>query len=83
MTSDANAIPLPGLPREQRAEPRTGPDPEAAIRRAEELRRGLTGNFRDEAVSSIYARSGAHLAAGRASAAVTRGATGISASIGS
>jgi ferrous iron transport protein B len=28
--------------------------PESVIRRAEELRRGLTGNFRDEAVSSIY-----------------------------
>jgi ferrous iron transport protein B len=28
--------------------------PETVIRRAEELRRGLTGNFRDEAVSSIY-----------------------------
>jgi ferrous iron transport protein B len=27
------------------------------IRRAEELRRGLTGNFRDEAVSSIYAEA--------------------------
>jgi ferrous iron transport protein B len=30
------------------------PDPEQVIRRAEQLRRGLTGNFRDEAVSSIY-----------------------------
>jgi ferrous iron transport protein B len=30
---------------------------EAAIRRAEELRRGLTGNFRDEAVSSVYAEA--------------------------
>jgi ferrous iron transport protein B len=30
---------------------------DAAIRRAEELRRGLTGNFRDEAVSSIYAEA--------------------------
>ncbi len=28
--------------------------PETVIRRAEELRRGLTGNFRDEAVTSIY-----------------------------
>ena len=27
------------------------------IRRAEELRRGLTGNFRDEAVSSLYAEA--------------------------
>jgi ferrous iron transport protein B len=33
------------------------PDPEAVIRRAEELREGLTGNFRDEAVSSIYAEA--------------------------
>ena len=30
---------------------------DAAIRRAEELRRGLTGNFRDEAVSSVYAEA--------------------------
>ncbi len=30
---------------------------EAAIQRAEELRRGLTGNFRDEAVSSVYAEA--------------------------
>jgi ferrous iron transport protein B len=30
---------------------------ELAIRRAEELRRGLTGNFRDEAVSSVYAEA--------------------------
>jgi ferrous iron transport protein B len=30
---------------------------DAAIRRAEELRRGLTGNFRDEAVSSIYSEA--------------------------
>ena len=30
---------------------------EAVIRRAEELRRGLTGNFRDEAVSSVYAEA--------------------------
>jgi ferrous iron transport protein B len=32
-------------------------DPESIIERAEELRRGLTGNFRDEAVSSIYAEA--------------------------
>ena len=30
---------------------------EAVIQRAEELRRGLTGNFRDEAVSSVYAEA--------------------------
>jgi ferrous iron transport protein B len=30
---------------------------DAAIRRAEELRRGLTGNFRDEAVASVYAEA--------------------------
>jgi ferrous iron transport protein B len=30
---------------------------DAAIRRAEELRRSLTGNFRDEAVSSVYAEA--------------------------
>ena len=44
MTTNAEALPLPV-------------DPEAVIRRAEELRRGLTGNFRDEAVSSIYAEA--------------------------
>jgi ferrous iron transport protein B len=33
------------------------PDADAIVRRAEELRRGLTGNFRDEAVSSIYAEA--------------------------
>jgi ferrous iron transport protein B len=61
MTSDANALPLPAVPRkephEERGVSRKGPDPEAAIRRAEELRRGLTGNFRDEAVSSIFAEA--------------------------
>jgi ferrous iron transport protein B len=57
MTSDANALPLQGVRRDERAAPRTEPDPEAAIRRAEELRRGLTGNFRDEAVSSIFAEA--------------------------
>jgi ferrous iron transport protein B len=45
MTTQANAISLGRV------------DPEAVIRRAEELRRGLTGNFRDEAVSSIYAEA--------------------------
>ena len=30
---------------------------DAVIRRAEELRQGLTGNFRDEAVSSVYAEA--------------------------
>jgi ferrous iron transport protein B len=45
VTTNANALPLPLV------------DPEAVIRRAEELRRGLTGNFRDEAVSSVYAEA--------------------------
>jgi ferrous iron transport protein B len=45
VTTDANVLPLPPV------------DPESVIRRAEELRRGLTGNFRDEAVSSIYAEA--------------------------
>jgi ferrous iron transport protein B len=44
VNTNADALPLPV-------------DPEAVIRRAEELRRGLTGNFRDEAVSSIYAEA--------------------------
>jgi ferrous iron transport protein B len=56
MTSDATALPLPGAPTVGR-QTATPTDPETVIRRAEELRRGLTGNFRDEAVSSIYAEA--------------------------
>ena len=55
MSSESNALPLTGLrvpARETR--PGSAPDPEQVIRRAELLRQGLTGNFRDEAVSSIY-----------------------------
>ena len=58
MSTDTQALPLTGLGA-RKPETRTGTagDPEAVIRRAEELRRGLTGNFRDEAVSSIYAEA--------------------------
>jgi ferrous iron transport protein B len=58
MTSDSKTLPLigagPAPPREAAPQPS---DPESVIRRAEELRRGLTGNFRDQAVSSIYAEA--------------------------
>ncbi|MGH9373424.1 MAG: nucleoside recognition domain-containing protein [Vicinamibacterales bacterium] len=58
MTTDSRALPLAGLGTPApRATPARRPDPDAVIRRAEELRRGLTGNFRDEAVSSIYAEA--------------------------
>jgi ferrous iron transport protein B len=56
---DSRAIPLTGGLREK-TEPKKGqlpPDPESVIQRAEQLRRGLTGNFRDEAVASVYAEA--------------------------
>ncbi len=55
VSTESNALPLTGL-RVPAREPKPGsaPDPEPVIRRAEQLRQGLTGNFRDEAVSSIY-----------------------------
>ena len=58
MSSDSQAIPLTGGLREkpEPSQPQA-PDPEALIRRAEQLRRGLTGNFRDEAVASVYAEA--------------------------
>ena len=56
MTTDANALPLLGAATPRDAAPAPA-DPEAVIRRAEELRRGLSGNFRDAAVSSIYAEA--------------------------
>jgi ferrous iron transport protein B len=56
VTSDSTALPLTSLgPATPHADDR--PDPETVIRRAEDLRRSLTGNFRDEAVSSIYAEA--------------------------
>jgi ferrous iron transport protein B len=58
MTTNSSILPLTGIaPPAPRADATPAPDPEAVIRRAEELRRGLTGNFRDEAVSSIYAEA--------------------------
>jgi ferrous iron transport protein B len=56
MTTNSQALPLTGVPAPRSAPP-GAPDPEAVIRRAEELRQGLTGNFRDEAVASIYAEA--------------------------
>jgi len=58
MTTRSDALPIPGLAAAG-AGTRTasGPTPESVIRRAEELRRGLTSAFRDEAVSSLYAEA--------------------------
>ena len=57
MNTESQALPLTGLaPDPAKSEPNRQ-DPDAVIRRAEELRRGLTGNFRDAAVSSIYAEA--------------------------
>jgi ferrous iron transport protein B len=55
VSTEANALPLPRVSGEKDRPSPT--DPDAIIRRAEVLRRGLTGNFRDEAVSSIYAEA--------------------------
>ena len=46
-----------GLPEVDERRIAAAPDPQSVIRRAEQLRRGLTGNFRDEAVSSIYSEA--------------------------
>ena len=58
MSTESHALPLSGVG-SSKPKPAADnrPDPEAVIRRAEELREGLTGNFRDEAVSSIYAEA--------------------------
>jgi ferrous iron transport protein B len=58
MTTESRALPLAGSRVGTTQRPASDrPDPDAVIRRAEELRRGLTGNFRDQAVSSIYAEA--------------------------
>ena len=58
MNADSKVLPLAGVPQQiGPAEADRRADPELVIRRAEQLRRGLTGNFRDEAVSSIYAEA--------------------------
>jgi ferrous iron transport protein B len=58
MTTRSDALPLPGLPSADNAKPPgVPPSPESVIRRAEELRRGLTDSFRDEAVRSLYAEA--------------------------
>ena len=58
MSTESKALPLIGAAAAPAREPAGArPDPEAVIRRAEALRRGLTGNFRDQAVSSIYAEA--------------------------
>jgi ferrous iron transport protein B len=53
MTTRADALSLPGVTGRTPGDGNP-PSPESVIRRAEELRRGLTGAFRDEAVSSLY-----------------------------
>jgi ferrous iron transport protein B len=57
MSTESRAIPLPGAGTGAARQERTAADPEAVVRRAEELRRRITGNFRDETVSSIYAEA--------------------------
>jgi ferrous iron transport protein B len=58
VSSDTHPLTFVGGSAAPEAAPHTDrPDPEAVIRRAEELRRSLTGNFRDEAVNSIYAEA--------------------------
>ena len=58
MTSESNALPIvPALAATGAGASRTTADPETVILRAEALRRGLTGNFRDEAVSSVFAEA--------------------------
>jgi ferrous iron transport protein B len=57
VSSDSNALPLPVIRPAAAGSTRKTADAESLIERAEELRRGLTGNFRDEAVSSIYAEA--------------------------
>jgi ferrous iron transport protein B len=57
VSSDSKALPLPVIRPAAAASTRKTADAESLIERAEELRRGLTGNFRDEAVSSIYAEA--------------------------
>jgi ferrous iron transport protein B len=59
VSTESHALPLAGVGRAA-SRPSTDAarlDPESVIRRADELRQGLTGNFRDEAVSSIYAEA--------------------------
>lgn len=58
MSSESRTLPLVVVGGEAPpAKAAVHPDADAIVRRAEELRRGLTGNFRDEAVSSIYAEA--------------------------
>jgi ferrous iron transport protein B len=60
VTGESDALPLAGLGAGKTPAPPAAAvtlDPESVIRRAEELRRGLSGNFRDEAVSSIYSEA--------------------------
>jgi ferrous iron transport protein B len=57
VTTESRALPLAGVSAPAPRPSAARPDPDAVIRRAEELRRGLTGNFRDEAVSSIFAEA--------------------------
>jgi hypothetical protein len=54
VTTDGHVLPLDALATRGGDDHGDGPDPDAIIRRASELRLGLTGNFRDEAVGSIY-----------------------------
>jgi ferrous iron transport protein B len=57
VSTESRALPLTGVGTRAPRASAAKPDADAVIRRAEELRRGLTGNFRDEAVSSIFAEA--------------------------
>jgi ferrous iron transport protein B len=59
VSSESHVLPLAGVGAVKSKPPAHDArlDPESVIRRADELRQGLTGNFRDEAVSSIYAEA--------------------------
>ena len=57
MSTESHALPLSGMRPPVAADSQPTGDPELLVRRAEQLRRSLTGNFRDEAVSSIYAEA--------------------------
>jgi ferrous iron transport protein B len=53
VNSDGHALPMDGILSGKPDRPEAV-DPDAVLRRADELRRALTGNFRDAAVASIY-----------------------------
>ena len=57
MSTESTALPLIGAPLPGSASAEARRNAEEVIRRAEALRSRLTGNFRDEAVSSVFAEA--------------------------